>query len=178
MFNAGSQIDSQILYERLQASNRDATRIPAPIIIAMGLRTPDNIASVLRLADAAYSIRVIFVSNIKDNIEFDKKIQRMSRDTDKNITIEQYNIESFLALCSELPVMIAIEITTQSVDVFDSTLPNECCLVIGNESHGVDQQVLDRCQSAVHIPMYGNNGSMNVTHALAISLFEWRRQRQ
>jgi tRNA G18 (ribose-2'-O)-methylase SpoU len=24
--------------------------------------------------------------------------------------------------------------------------------------------------------MYGTNGSMNVTHALGVALFEWRRQ--
>ncbi|WP_373693577.1 hypothetical protein [Limnofasciculus baicalensis] len=36
--------------------------------------------------------------------------------------------------------------------------------------------MLEHCQQAVQIPMYGVNGSMNVTHALAIVLFEWRIQ--
>jgi len=178
MCNAGTQIDSQILYKHQQEANRKNDREAAPIIIATDLRAPDNIASILRIAEAAYSTRVIFVTDKNQQIEFDNKIKRLSRDTDKEINIEQYEVEEFLTLCHQLPAMIAIEITTQSENIFNTSLPDKCCLVIGSESHGINSRVLEKCQSAVHIPMYGNNGSMNVSHALAISLFEWRRQKQ
>jgi len=178
MCNAGTQIDSQELYKRQQQSNSKAPREIAPVIIATGLRTPDNIASVLRIAEAAYSNRVIFVTDKNQQIEFNNKIKRLSRDTHKEIKIEQYEVEAFLTLSHQLPEMIGIEITTQSKNIFNTSLPDKCCLVIGSENHGINSQVLEKCQSAVHIPMYGNNGSMNVSHALAISLFEWRRQKQ
>lgn len=177
MNRAGTQIDSQTLYERQKQSLQLKLRDQAPVIIASGLRTPDNIASVLRLADAANSTRVIFVTQKKDRLEFDHKIERLSRSTDKNIKIEQYDIDEFINMIHLLPVMIAIEITTRSESIFESRLPDECCMVIGSESHGVYEQILEKCHSAVHIPMYGKNGSMNVSHALAICLFEWRRQR-
>ena len=177
MHRAGTQIDSQTLYERQKESLQLKLCDQAPVIIATGLRTPDNIASVLRLADAANSTRVIFVTQEKDRLEFNHKIQRLSRSTEKNIKIEQYDVEEFNNLIDLLPVMIAIEITTRSKSIFESLLPDECCLVIGSESNGVYDQILEKCNSAVHIPMYGKNGSMNVSHALAISLFEWRRQR-
>jgi len=177
VFKAGEQIDSQALYERQQQANKKESSEIAPVIIATGLRTPDNIASVLRLADAAYSAHVIFVTEKNQKIEFDNKIQRLSRNTDKDIQIDQYELDEFLQLCHGLPEMIAIEITTESKNIFETHLADKCCLVIGSESHGVNKQVLEKCQRAAHIPMYGKNGSMNVTHALAISLFEWRRQR-
>lgn len=176
MGNAGTQIDSQTLYDRQQEKNRKSIREAAPIVIATGLRTPDNIASVLRLTEAAYSNKVIFVNDKNQMIEFDNKIKRLSRDTHKDISIEQYELEEFLRICHQLPEMMAIEITTQSKNIFNTSLPNKCCFVVGSESHGVNSKVLKQCKSAVHIPMYGSNGSMNVTHALAISLFEWRRQ--
>lgn len=178
MHKAGKLIDSQALYERQQFKRRTNKTRSAPIIIATGLRAPDNIAAVLRLADAADSSRVIFVTEEKDQIEFDHKIRRLSRNTDTEIRIEQYPISEFLNICENLPELIAIEITTKSSDIFKTELTDECCLVIGSENHGVNEQVLAKCNRAVHIPMYGNNGSMNVTHALAISLFEWRRQRE
>jgi len=178
MCNAGTQVDSQILYKRQQQLNSKAPVEVAPVIIATGLRTPDNIAAVLRIAEAAYSNRVLFVTDKNQQIEFNNKIKRLSRDTHKEINIEQYEIEEFLTLSHQLPEMIAIEITTRSKNIFNTEFPDQCCLVIGSESHGVNSQVLEKCQSAIHIPMYGNNGSMNVSHALAISLFEWRRQKQ
>jgi tRNA G18 (ribose-2'-O)-methylase SpoU len=178
MYNAGTKIDSQTLYERQQEANSNNLRDVAPVIIATGLRTPDNIASILRIAEAAYSTRVIFVTDKNQKIEFDNKIKRLSRDTDKELNIEQYEVDEFLKACHELPEMIAIEITTESKDIFNTTFSDKCSLVVGSESHGINNQVLEKCQRAVHIPMYGRNGSMNVSHALAISLFEWRRQKQ
>ena len=179
MSKAGHQIDSQTLYERQQKINTlPVHHQAAPVIIASNLRTPENIAAVLRLADAAFSNRVIFVNDKNQTIEFNHKIQRLSRNTDKDIQIEQYEVDDFLNMCHQLPDMIAVEITTQSTNILNSDLPDKCSLVIGNESHGIHKQILEKCQHAVHIPMYGKNGSMNVTHALAISLFEWRRQKQ
>ena len=72
--------------------------------------------------------------------------------------------------------MIAIEITSKSTSILNTQLAEQCVLVIGNEKHGIAEDVLNMCSNAVHIPMFGGNGSMNVSHALAIVLYEWRRQ--
>ena len=117
IFKAGAQIDGQALYERQQQSNKERSSGVAPVIIATELRTPDNIALVLRVADAAHSEHVIFVTEKNQKIELDKKIQRLSRNTDKNINIEQYDLQRFLEICHELPEMIAIEITTKSKNI-------------------------------------------------------------
>ena len=114
MYKAGKQIDGQTLYERQQESIKLQRNVVAPVIIATGLRTPDNIASVLRIADAAYSNRIVFVTDENDTVEFNNKIKRLSRSTDKGIRIEQYELDTFLNICGDLPVMIALEITTLS----------------------------------------------------------------
>ncbi len=46
-------------------------------------------------------------------------------------------------------------------------------LIVGNESLGVSQTALDKCSTSVHIDMYGNNSSMNVSSALAIVLYKY-----
>lgn len=42
------------------------------------------------------------------------------------------------------------------------------CIIIGSESFGINQEVLDLSDAIVEIPMYGINNSMNVINALAI----------
>jgi len=38
----------------------------------------------------------------------------------------------------------------------------EYALVLGHEMHGVDQAVIDECESCVEIPQYGTKHSLNV----------------
>ena len=42
------------------------------------------------------------------------------------------------------------------------------CIIIGSESFGISQEVLEWSDAIVEIPMYGINNSMNVINALAI----------
>ena len=50
------------------------------------------------------------------------------------------------------------------------------CLVLGAESAGVDQALLDAADATVHIPMRGHNSSMNVANACAIAAYEIGRR--
>lgn len=148
---------------------------PAPVIVADHLHIPENIGSVLRLADAGGSQKVIFINDPSDqNLN---RIRRTARSCDALVNWEFSSYENFLDkyVCC-LPTLIAIELTSTSTSIFETVLPTQCCFLIGNERHGVSQRLLEQCQQAIHIPMYGVNGSMNVTHALAIVLFEWRRR--
>jgi 23S rRNA (guanosine2251-2'-O)-methyltransferase len=49
--------------------------------------------------------------------------------------------------------------------------------VLGGEEKGVRPAVLEKCDETVRIPMLGKIGSLNVSAAAAIALFEVVRQR-
>jgi tRNA G18 (ribose-2'-O)-methylase SpoU len=53
----------------------------------------------------------------------------------------------------------------------------DCCLVFGNEGHGISTAVLHACDEAVAIPMPPHVDSLNVATAAAIFLYEVSRQR-
>ncbi len=172
---AGEQLDGQTLYKRQQHLRDCFKYSPAPTIVADHLRLPENIGSVLRLADAGGSQKVIFINDPSDqNLN---RVRRTARSCDALVYWEFSSYEDFLSkhVCC-LPTLIAIELTSTSTSIFETALPTQCCFLIGNERHGISPTLLKQCQQAIHIPMYGVNGSMNVTHALAIVLFEWRRQ--
>jgi tRNA G18 (ribose-2'-O)-methylase SpoU len=92
------------------------------------------------------------------------------------VSWDVYRVEQFLQAQDSFQPLIALEITSTSRAIFSAELPADCAFVIGNERHGIPKAILSVCQQAIHIPMYGTNGSMNVTHALGVALYEWRRQ--
>lgn len=51
-------------------------------------------------------------------------------------------------------------------------------LVIGAEGTGISRLVLERCDMAVRIPMFGKVGSLNASAAAAVLLYEAVRQRK
>jgi tRNA G18 (ribose-2'-O)-methylase SpoU len=169
---AGNQLDGQVLYER-QRAHRSRGVKPGPRIAAAGLEMNVNVGAVLRLAEAAGSPEVIF---IRETPYKAKSIRRVARNCFDLIRWQVQTQDQFLAGCSSLQPLVALELTTRSVSIFETRLPDAFTLVIGSERDGIPAAILARCQQSVHIPMFGINGSMNVTHALAIALFEWRRQ--
>lgn len=171
---SGIQLEGQELYERQKKVRSQILYPPAPRIIATNLQVPDNLGSVLRLADAAGSNAVIFIGAT----ELDhKRIHKTARSCESLIPWEVYNSDRFFEEINLFRPLVALEITSSSNNIFSTSMPDNCAFVIGNERYGIPEKILSVCDLSVHIPMYGTNGSMNVTHALAIALFEWRRQK-
>ncbi len=57
----------------------------------------------------------------------------------------------------------------------DYTVP--VALVMGAEDHGISPEVLRECDTFVSIPMFGKIGSLNVSVATAVAVYEVVRQR-
>lgn len=171
MTHAGEQLDGKTLYER-QKSARDLT---APAVIAANLEKPENIGSLLRVADAAGCAEVALVQDRR--LRHRERIFAAAVETQNHVRWRILLVDEFLAGAVAIsPKRIAIELTTTSRSVFEVALPRECAFVIGNERYGIPDKILAVCDEAVHVPMFGVKGSMNVTHALAVVLWEWRRQ--
>ncbi|MCW8956099.1 MAG: TrmH family RNA methyltransferase [Gammaproteobacteria bacterium] len=163
------------MYEQQKLKQADGLIKRAPAILLAGLSKTENIGAAYRLADAA-GCEKIFILQEEDKSLDQKTLQRVSRSTVNTMQTISISLEELHREYSNWPPMIAIEITSTSTSILETQLPNQCIFVIGNEKHGIAEDVLTLCTSSVHIPMFGTNGSMNVSHALAIVLYEWRRQ--
>jgi tRNA G18 (ribose-2'-O)-methylase SpoU len=53
----------------------------------------------------------------------------------------------------------------------------DCCVVLGNEGHGISRKVLAACDETVAIPMANDVDSLNVSAAAAVFFYEVNRQR-
>ena len=69
--------------------------------------------------------------------------------------------------------VFAVELTDSSRDYTSLNSQDfPLALVVGNEITGVDQSVLELCDGAIEIPMYGVKHSLNVAVASGIVLYE------
>lgn len=67
--------------------------------------------------------------------------------------------------------LIAVEIASGAIDIAECKFPNKTCLVLGNEGGGIYNAVMDRCEQAVFIPMFGKGRSLNVSAAAAVAAY-------
>lgn len=144
------------------------------MVVADSIQTPANMGMILRVADNVGCGKVIFVQeefSVRKN-----KIKKTAQTSFKNIPWEVCTPEE---LDDKLPATyrrIAIDTVEDSVGLYEYGFPPQCAFFVGNEAHGISPQLLATCTDFVHIPMPGNTISMNVSHALAVVLFEWVRR--
>jgi tRNA G18 (ribose-2'-O)-methylase SpoU len=145
-----------------------------PIIVCWKLTTPNNLGSVLRLADNMACEKVLFVD---DNPTFkDRNIRKTAQTSFKAIEWHFCDTENWKEHIPDDYKLIAIETAEPSYDLYESKLPEKSVFFVGNEKVGIDEILLKECDKSIYIPMKGHNKSMNVSHALTIVLGEWLRQ--
>lgn len=164
------QLNGDDLYNR-QLTQKN---LNAPVIICDGLKTPDNLGSIFRVADAIGSRGIILLDTDIDLNN--KKVSKLARSANKLISLEQITLDEFISIRYLFKALYALEITSISLNTFESDISACDAVLIGHESMGIRDEVLKLCDNTFHLPMYGLNGSMNISHALAVFLYEWRRQ--
>jgi len=82
--------------------------------------------------------------------------------------------EAITALRSEGYTILALELSISSHHIQQLQLgrDDKVCLILGNERRGIEQSLLRSADAAIHIPMQGQNSSMNVAMAAAIASWE------
>ncbi len=71
---------------------------------------------------------------------------------------------------------VGLEQTTHSQLLYDYRFVRRTALVIGSEREGLPQEVLDRLDDVVEIPVYGQPASFNVVTATTMAVYEYCRQ--
>lgn len=105
------------------------------------------------------------------------RVRRVAASSSRNILWRFIGHEDWLSALPAGANLVAIETTRSSSNVFDAKLPDKPVFVVGNEVHGISNSLLERAALCVHIPVPGPTRSLNVSHAAAVVLFEWLRQK-
>jgi 23S rRNA (guanosine2251-2'-O)-methyltransferase len=150
----------------------------APLIVVLdGIEDPHNLGAILRTADAAGAHGVILQQRRSAALE--GAAAKASAGAVAHVKIaEVVNIARAVEELKEAGVWtvgLAGEAPT-AYDAIDFTVPT--ALVVGAEGSGLRRLVRERCDHLASIPMEGHVGSLNVSVAAGIALFEAVRQRR
>ena len=149
-------------------------------IIASNTNHPENIGSLFRLCDAL-GIEKLYLCG-DSSAPPNNKINKTSRSTEKHVDYEAYQDTKSLIekLKANNVVILSLEITTTSIAInsgefvtFINTHKDKSfALILGSEKNGINDDLLALSDATFHIPMCGNNSSMNVISAASITCFE------
>lgn len=133
-----------------------------------------NVGSAFRLSDAL-GVRKIYICGTKPiDILKNKKLTRVSRNTINYVDYEIYDDTKKCIHDLQLHniIVLALELTNQSIPIQNYSFEQQkaYAFVVGNEQDGVSQEALDMVDDTVHIDMFGNNSSMNVSVATGIAI--------
>ena len=148
-----------------------------PLIVVLdGIEDPHNLGAILRTADAAGVDGVVLQT--RRSAALSGAAAKASAGALAHVRIaEVVNIARAveeLKAAGVWTVGLAGDGTTQ-YDAVDYTVPT--ALVFGAEGTGLRRLVRERCDFVASIPMQGHVGSLNVSVAAGIALFEAVRQR-
>lgn len=150
----------------------------APLVVVLdGIEDPHNLGAILRTADAAGVDGVVIQS--RRAAARDGVAAKASAGALAHVKLaEVVNIARAVEELKESGVWtvgLAGE-GPESYDAIDFTLPT--AVVLGAEGAGLRRLVRERCDRLASIPMRGHVGSLNVSVAAGIVLFEAVRQRK
>ena len=149
----------------------------APLIVVLdGIEDPHNLGAILRTADAAGVDGVVVQS--RRSAARGGAAAKASAGAVAHVKVaEVVNIARAIEELKEAGVWtigLAGE-ASESYEAIDFTLPT--AVVLGAEGPGLRRLVRERCDRLVSIPMRGHVGSLNVSVAAGVVLFEGVRQR-
>ena len=161
--------DSRVLF----SGRNTLPHTARPIIVAASLRTPENLGNIIRLAANVGCEQVIAID--AQNLSR-QKIRRTACMAIDHVELIHADEATWLTHIPTDYEIVAVETTSASENLYTARLNPLTAFVVGNEIHGIGDNILRRCNRTVHIPMTGPATSMNVSHATAVVLFEWLRR--
>lgn len=158
------------------------------ILVAYNLRSAHNVGSLLRTAEGLGVQRVILSGYTPhpahpNDRRLPHEASKVSSAIEKtalgaeNMVKWEYHAD-ILPVLEKLKkegyIVAALEQTDDAHLLHKYHPPHKIVLVVGREVEGIEPEVLDACDTALEIHMFGKKESFNVTQAAAMALYHCR----
>ena len=146
--------------------------IPRPgMLILDGIQDPGNVGTILRTADAL-DVSVVLLDGCAD--PYGWKVVRSSMGAVFRTPVVQAKWEEVFHACREAGIDIGVTALSQrAVDIRTANLKN-MALVIGSEGRGVRNEILEKADRELIIPMNEHCESLNAAIAAAIVMWQMK----
>jgi len=147
----------------------------SPVVLLDGVTDPHNLGAVLRVADGAGASGVVIPKDRAVGVT--AVVVKASAGASEHVLISRVtNLRRAIDAIKDAGLWVyAAELG--GTPYTDLDLAGPVGLVLGSEGRGVRRLVREGCDGAVSIPMLGAVGSLNVSVAAGVLLYEAERQR-
>ncbi|HEY8886345.1 MAG TPA: TrmH family RNA methyltransferase [Candidatus Microsaccharimonas sp.] len=157
--------------------------MPEIIVIAHNIRSTHNVGAIFRTAEG-FGVTKIILSGytpyprVKNDTrlphiseKLTAQIHKTALDAETLVPFEYLEQPPIHALKDAGYRIVGLEQADRSIMLKDYKTPEKIALLIGEEVHGIEQELLDQCEDIIEIPMVGKKESFNVSVATGIALY-------
>jgi 23S rRNA (guanosine2251-2'-O)-methyltransferase len=152
---------------------RKSTKSPF-VIVLDNVRSQSNVGSIFRTADA-FVTEAIYLCGITATPPH-REIQKTALGATEAVTWKYFTstLEAVNHLKAEGYKIVGVEQVEGSIalDEFITEADKKYALIFGHEINGVDQEVLNQCDTCIEIPQFGTKHSFNIAICVGIVLWE------
>lgn len=147
------------------------------VVVIAAVRDPGNEGTLLRSAVAAGASGFIVAKGSVDALH-PKTVRASAGAIFRMPVLRDEDLASAVSQLRRAGVLLVGADPMADVSAYDLDLTGPVALILGNESWGLPEDIRDRLDSIVGIPMPGPAESLNVATAGSILMFEIVRQRR
>lgn len=150
---------------------------PGALLVALDqVQDPHNLGAVCRSAEAAGATGVVITERRSASVT--AAVAKASAGAVEHLPVARVaNLAAWLARARDAGAWIYGAEAGAPVAHTQTDLTGKVVLVLGSEGSGLRRLVADSCDALISIPASGRVGSLNVSAAAAVLLFEAMRQR-
>ena len=138
------------------------------------INDPGNLGTIIRMADWFNIQKVVCTEGSVD--VYNAKVIQSSMGSAFRVPVFYTEAIPYLEKYRTMfPENIILGAEMDGVPLAETELPANGLLIMGSESHGIDEGIQDYLTQSVTIPRMGFAESLNVAVATSIILWEWRR---
>jgi len=151
--------------------NEEEINTDERVVMLDSVRDPGNVGSIIRSAAALGYDRVV-LCNCADIYNPKTVKSTMGAVFKMRFTVCSSCLGAVEQMKKNGRRVIAAALRDDALTLGESPLLKSDCLVIGNEGHGVSEELLSLCTNVIKIPMSGKTESLNASVAAAIIMWE------
>jgi 23S rRNA (guanosine2251-2'-O)-methyltransferase len=151
-------------------------RAPALLMVLDGVEDPRNLGAILRSAEAAGADGVVVPE--RHSVGLSETVNRASAGALEHVRVARVgNVAQALEAMKARGLWV-VGFDASGHERWDAVdYRGPVALVLGGEGRGIRRLVRERCDHLVSLPLFGHVGSLNVSVAAGIALYEVIRQR-
>jgi len=157
--------------------------MPEIIVIAHNIRSTHNVGSIFRTCEG-FGVQKLILSGYTPYPKMDhdtrlphiaekltSQIHKTALGAESMVSFEHQELPDLALLKHEGYRVVGLEQADPSINLREYKTPEKVALLLGEEVHGIEKELLDQCDDIIEIPMAGQKESFNVSVAAGITLY-------